>query len=76
VSPPSQPEPEFARFRDALLDLFDAPSAVNVARYLNASRALDGFGPPRSNRTANPTMRTRRAEPSVTSIEIADGVRV
>ena len=65
----------FYLFYETVLDLFEAPSAVNVARYLNASRALDGFGPPRSRRTANPTMRTTRAVPSVTSVEIADGVR-
>lgn len=32
----------YARFRKALLDLSEAPTAPNVARYLNASRALDG----------------------------------
>ena len=32
----------YARFREALLDLSEAPTAPNVARYLVASRALDG----------------------------------
>jgi hypothetical protein len=32
----------YARFRDALLDLSEEPTAPNIARYLEASRALDG----------------------------------
>jgi hypothetical protein len=32
----------YASFRDALLDLSEEPTAPNVARYLVASRALDG----------------------------------
>jgi hypothetical protein len=32
----------YERFREALLDLSEKPTAPNVARYLDASRALDG----------------------------------
>jgi hypothetical protein len=31
----------YATFRDAVLDLSEEPTKANIARYLNASRALD-----------------------------------
>ena len=35
----------YAEFREALLDLSDEPTPVNVERYLDASRALDAAAP-------------------------------
>jgi hypothetical protein len=32
----------YAAFREAVLDLSEEPTKANIARYLNASRALDG----------------------------------
>jgi hypothetical protein len=50
----SESEPERARgasrayatFREAVLDLSEAPTRANIARYLNASRGLEGQSPP------------------------------
>jgi hypothetical protein len=36
---------EYSRFKEAVLDLSEAPTAVNVARYLTASRNLDAGAP-------------------------------
>jgi hypothetical protein len=41
MTPTSRP---LGEFRDAVLALSDDPDPENVARYLAASRALDGFG--------------------------------
>jgi hypothetical protein len=32
----------YATFREAVLDLSEEPTKTNIARYLNASRTLDG----------------------------------
>ena len=32
----------YATFREAVLDLSEGPTKANIARYLNASRGLDG----------------------------------
>lgn len=47
--------PEYARFRDALLDFSVDPSPSNLVRYLAASRALD------ERRVARPSPPARRA---------------
>ena len=36
---------EYVAFREAVLDLSDAPTKANIVRYLEASRALDGWPP-------------------------------
>jgi hypothetical protein len=35
----------YAAFREALLDFSDEPTPLNLERYLDASRALDGAAP-------------------------------
>jgi len=56
-------EPQvYVRFRDALLDLSDAPTPVNVARYLNASKALD-----RTSRKDGGARRERRRRASLSA---------
>jgi hypothetical protein len=39
----SAKKPEYLEFKAAVLEFADAPSAANLARYLRASRALDGL---------------------------------
>jgi hypothetical protein len=40
---PSAKKPGYTEFKAAVLEFSDAPSAANLARYLRASRALDGL---------------------------------
>jgi hypothetical protein len=53
-------KPAYAAFREAVLDLSDEPSPINVQRYLAASRSLDRASKTAAKSSAR-TSRRRRA---------------
>jgi hypothetical protein len=52
------PHPAHAAFREAVLDLSDEPTPMNVLRYLAASRTLTRTAPTRAAK--KPARRSRR----------------